>query len=88
MSWKIEIKPTAEKSYLKLDKKTRKRIKKALQELEQEKNPLSYNNVKPLTGKLQGDYRLRVGDWRLLFTPERNKKIIYIYAILPRGNAY
>ena len=30
MSWKIEIKPTAEKSYLKLDKKTRKRIKKAL----------------------------------------------------------
>jgi mRNA interferase RelE/StbE len=88
MSWKIEIKPTAEKYYLKLDKKTRKRIKKALQELEQEENPLSCNNVKPLTGKLQGDYRLRVGDWRLLFTPERNKKIIYIYAILPRGNAY
>lgn len=88
MSWKIEIKLTAEKSYLKLDKKTRKRIKKALQELEQEENPLSRNNVKPLTGKLQGDYRLRVGDWRLLFTPERNKKIIYIYAILPRGNAY
>lgn len=88
MSWKIEIKSTAEKSYLKLDKKTRKRIKKVLQELEQEENPLSHNNVKPLTGKLQGDYRLRVGDWRLLFTPERNKKIIYIYAILPRGNAY
>lgn len=30
MSWKIEVKPTAEKYYLKLDKKTRKRIKKAL----------------------------------------------------------
>ncbi len=88
MSWKIEIKPTAEKSYLKLDKKTRKRIKKPLLELEQSKNPLYHNNVKPLTGKLQGDYRLRFGDWRLLFTPERNKRIIYVYAILPRGNAY
>ena len=88
MSWKIEVKPTAEKYYLKLDKKTRKRIKKALQELEKEENPLSHRNVKPLTGQLHGDYRLRIGDLRLLFTPDKNKKVISIYAILPRGNAY
>ena len=87
-SWKIEVKPTAEKYYLKLDKNTRNRIKKALQELEQEENPLLHRNVRPLTGQLHGDYRLRVGDWRLLFTPDKNKKIIYIYAILPRGDAY
>ncbi|MBI5180108.1 MAG: type II toxin-antitoxin system RelE/ParE family toxin [Nitrospirae bacterium] len=88
MNWKIEVKPTAEKQYLRLDKKTRNRIKKALLELEQEENPLFHNNVKPLTGQLHGDYRLRVGDWRLLFTPDRKEKIIYIYAILPRGDAY
>jgi mRNA interferase RelE/StbE len=88
MSWKIEVKPTAEKRYLKLDKKTRRRIKESLQELEQEENPLIHHNVRPLTGKLRGDYRLRVGDWRLIFTPEKKKKIIHIYAILPRGNAY
>jgi mRNA interferase RelE/StbE len=88
MSWKIEVKPTAERYYLKLDKKTRRRIKKALQELEQMENPFMHHNVKPLTGELQGDYRLRVGEWRLLFTPEKGKKIIYIYAILPRGGAY
>lgn len=88
MNWKIEVKPTAEKQYLKLDKKTKIRIKKALQELEQEENPLSHHNVRPLTGQLQGDYRLRVGDWRLLLTPDKNKKIIYIYAILPRGDDY
>ncbi len=88
MNWKIEVKPTAEKQYLKLDKKTRIRIKKALQELEQEENPLFHHNVRPLTGQLQGDYRLRVGDWRLLLTPDKNKRIIYIYAILPRGDAY
>ncbi|MBI5026638.1 MAG: type II toxin-antitoxin system RelE/ParE family toxin [Nitrospirae bacterium] len=87
MNWKIEVKPTAEKQYLKQDKKTRSRIKKALQELE-EGNPLLHHNVKPLTGQLQGDYRLRVGDWRILFTPEQERRIIHVYAILPRGDAY
>jgi len=75
MNWKIEVKPTAEKSYLKLDKRTRKRIKKALKTLEQEENPLLHHNVRPLTGQLRGDYRLKVGDWRILFTPEKDKKI-------------
>jgi mRNA-degrading endonuclease RelE of RelBE toxin-antitoxin system len=60
MSWKIEIKPTAEKSYLKLDKKARTRIKKSLLELKKSENPLIHPNVRPLIGKLRGDYRLRV----------------------------
>jgi len=88
MSWQIEVKPTAEKQYLKLDRKTRTRIRSALYNLEQDKHPLFHKNIRPLTGRLKGDYRLRVGDWRLLFTPDREKKIIYIYAILPRGDAY
>ena len=88
MSWKIEVKPTAEKSYLKLDKKTRRRIKRSLLELEKSENPLMHPNVRPLIGKLRGDYRLRVGDWRVLFTPAKDQKIIFVYAILPRGDAY
>ncbi len=88
MRWQIEIKPTAEKAYLKLDKKTRARIKNALQELEQEENPLLHRHVKALTGQLRGDYRLRVGDWRVIFVPERDRKALYVYAILPRGDAY
>ena len=71
MSWRIEIKPTAEKQYLKLGSKTRQRIKAALQELEKQENPLFQPQVRPLTGKFKGDYRLRVGDWRILFTPEK-----------------
>ena len=88
MSWKIEVKPTAEKSYLKLDKRTRRRIKESLLELEKSENPLMHPRVRPLIGKLRGDYRLRVGGWRVLFTPDKNQKIIYVYAILPRGDAY
>ncbi len=88
MSWRIEVKPTAEKQYLKLDKTAKLRIQSALLELEQTENPLLHPAVRNLTGKLKGDYRLRVGDWRVLFTPDRAGKVIYVYAVLPRGDAY
>jgi mRNA interferase RelE/StbE len=87
-SWRIEVKPSAEKQYLSLDRKTRHRIKANLQDLAGYEIPFFHPHVKPLTGKLKGDYRLRVGNWRVLFTPEKEKKILYVYAILPRGDAY
>ncbi len=88
MSWKIEIKPTAEKYYLKLAKNNRRRVKEALLELQNSDDPFLAPNVRPLTGTLRGDYRVRVGKWRILFTPDRKNKRIYVYAILPRGDAY
>jgi len=88
MNWKIEVKPTAEKYYRKLNKPTKKRIKEALRKLEESNNPLFHENVRALTGELKGDYRLRVGDWRIMFTLDRERKVIYVYAILPRGEAY
>jgi len=88
MNWKIEVKPTAEKYYLKLDKKTRTRMKEALRELEKTDDPLLNPNVRALTGKLRGDFRLRVGKWRVLFTPHIERKIICVFAIVPRGDAY
>ena len=88
MSWQIEVKPTAEKQYRKLDKKTRVRIKEALYSLEQAPTPFHHKDVRALTGELRGDWRLRVGEWRILFTPYSEQKILYVYAILPRGEAY
>ena len=67
-NWKIEINPTAEKSYRKLDKKTRVRIKEALLKLEKSDNPFLEQHVRSLTGELKGDFRLRVGDLRILLT--------------------
>jgi len=53
MSWRIEIKPSAEKQYLKLDRTTRQRIKCALRDLEGEERPLLHTRVRPLTGRLK-----------------------------------
>ena len=88
MSWRIEVKPSAEKQYLKLDKTARRRIKRALRELESAERPLLHGRVRPLTGKLRGDYRVRIGDWRVLITPDREARVLHVYAVLPRGDAY
>jgi mRNA interferase RelE/StbE len=88
-SWRIEIKPSAEKQYLRLDRKTRQRIREALGKLEKSETPLLLlPHVKALTGKLKGDYRVRIGDWRVLLTPDRESRVLRVYAILPRSGAY
>jgi mRNA interferase RelE/StbE len=88
MSWTVEVKPAAEKQYHKLDKKTRARILDALRDLESLQNPFQHNDVRPPTGELKGDWRLRVGEWRVLITPHAETQILHVYAILPRGGAY
>ena len=87
-NWKIEVKPSAVKQYLRLDKRTRHRIKKALIDLKNTDRPLLHPKVRPLTGQLKGDYRLRIGGWRILFTPDREQRLIFVYAIIPRGDAH
>ena len=88
MNWRIEVKPSAEKQYLKLDKTTRRRIKTILRDLENADQPLLHPRVRPLTGKLKGDYRVRVRGWRVLLTPDRESKVLHVYAVFPRGDAY
>jgi len=87
-TWRVEVKPTAEKRLLKLDKSTRRRILQALQDLEATEQPLWQPQVRALTGELQGDFRLRVGNWRVLFAPDAGRKMLFVYAIVPRGEAY
>jgi mRNA interferase RelE/StbE len=88
MSWRIEVKPNAEKQYKRLDRPTRRRIKRALQQLQDAESPLSLPSARPLSGQLRGDYRLRVGGWRVLVTPDAGARVLHVYAILPRGDAY
>ena len=67
--------------YLKrLDKNTQLRILKAI-------NILPIGDVKSLQGK-RDEYRLRVGDYRIIFTKDDEKMIIYIIEIAPRGEVY
>jgi len=88
MSWRIEVKPSAETQYLRLDAQICRRIKEALREVEAAEQPLQHSRARPLTGKLKGDYRVRIRGWRVLLTADRERKLLHVYAILPRGDAY
>jgi len=62
-----------------MDKATKQRIKAGIEKL-----PIG--DIRPLQGS-KGSYRLRVGDWRILFSyPEDD--IILIEKIGPRGGVY
>ena len=75
---RIIITKTAQKQIKLLDRNAKERIKKAILELPN-------GDV----GKLKGyksKYRLRVGDYRILYDQTGND--VEIRAILPRGEAY
>jgi mRNA interferase RelE/StbE len=44
------------------------------------------NNVRKLVGR-EG-YRLRVGDWRVIYEIEGARLVIHVLAVAPRGGAY
>lgn len=83
MPYSVYLKKSAEKELLSLSSATHDKVVKHLVELEQ--NPLP-KGVKKLRG-IEA-YRLRVGDYRVLFQINSKKKIIEIIAIAHRKDAY
>jgi len=88
MSWSIKVSSIAKKYFEKLDKKRRRKIKEKLLALSHQQNPLENLQVIALTGELKGFYRLRIGDYRIIFALLEEEKVIAVVNILPRGNAY
>jgi len=75
----IEYSKQAVKAINGMDKPTKQRIKSAIENL-------PAGDIKSLKGS-KGSFRLRVGDWRILFSyPAQN--IILIEKIAPRGEVY
>jgi mRNA interferase RelE/StbE len=76
----------AAKYYQVLDDRTAKRINKAIEKMVE--NPLQGPQIKKLKGQYQGKYRYAVGDLRIVYQVDLQKKIIFIEAIGPRGDIY
>ena len=45
------------------------------------------NNVRPLQGIPNG-FRIRVGDWRVSYTIDREARVIDVFEVASRGGAY
>lgn len=66
-----------------LDKSTTRRIVDAVDVF----SATGRGDVKKLTN-MGGEYRLRVGDWRVRFVLEDELHVLLILRVLPRRNAY
>ncbi len=74
---------TAEKELRRLDPPIRARVMRALDRLGADDRSL---DVRRLTGSEH--FRLRVGDWRVIFDYDPATQTILIRHVLPRGRAY
>ncbi|MCL6612897.1 MAG: type II toxin-antitoxin system RelE/ParE family toxin [Peptococcaceae bacterium] len=84
MTYNVIISNSAYKVIKRTDKTTRKRLINRIKELQ--KSPFS-GDVQPLKG-LPGEFRTRVGDWRILYAVDKESLTITVLKVSPRGNAY
>lgn len=80
----IILSQKAAKEFRKLPNDIQNRIKKKLKLYANSSNPLEF--AKPMVDSDCGDYRFRIGDYRLLFDIANNN--IYILKIGHRRNIY
>lgn len=83
----IVFHPTAEKEFLKIPRKIRLRILKAVEKLEKLAHPLQHQGVIKLSSRRTEDFRLRVGDYRIKFTL-RNSQTILVTHVQHRQVGY
>jgi mRNA interferase RelE/StbE len=81
----IEYSKAARKSLKAMPLNTARLIMEKIESLAE--NPMaSNNNVRKLTN--HPGYRLRVGDWRVVYTVHEQAFIIAVVRIAPRGDVY
>ncbi len=85
MSYKVEFTLQAEEDLSRLDKTIAQNIAYKIDWLSQ-----NIENIipAPLKGKFKGKYKLRVGDWRVIYSFENSTQIITVYAVRHRSEVY
>ena len=80
--WRLEVHHLFEKKLAKLPRSDRQQILTALEKLQQTPFPLA----KSLKGRT--DWRLRVGNWRILLRVDRKMRVMIAYDLGHRGDIY
>lgn len=85
MSYRLELSHQAKKTLKLLDKATIKRLEQRFIELSL--SPLDSRHCQPLEMG-EGEWKTRVGNWRIIYVVNEVENTIYIFSIEPRSKAY
>jgi mRNA interferase RelE/StbE len=83
VKYRVSFTASAEREFDKLDFSIKARIARALDRLAVD--PRAAGNVKALVG---GNYRLRVGDWRVLYSVQDHVLVVLVLRIGHRREVY
>lgn len=84
MPWQLIIAPRAEREMNAFSRRDREAIIQALDRLIAD---FGRADVRKLSGR-GGEWRLRVGRWRVIFELDNQRGLINVTRVLPRGRAY
>ncbi len=81
--WSIEFSRDAVKALVRMPRDQAFRIRRRIDELA--RDPYNAPNVKKLTD--HPGFRMRVGDWRVVYLLIEDRVVIHVIRIAPRGEA-
>ena len=84
--YSIDFAPKARKQFLRLDPPIRHRLAERMAQLAEW--PETGLDVRPLKGRRAGEYRLRVGQYRVIFVVDEESRRILLREIGHRGSIY
>jgi mRNA interferase RelE/StbE len=85
-TFEVVLSPEAQRVYARQDRVTRQRIALAIDHLKG--NPTSGTNISRLHGEFEGNYRIRMGPWRIVYSVNLNSRRVWVKLIRSRGDAY
>ncbi|MFO7538469.1 MAG: type II toxin-antitoxin system RelE/ParE family toxin [Chloroflexota bacterium] len=82
--WQVIITRQAERRMKRLPKPLIKRLQLAIKSLAEDARPSGYKKM------IEHDdlYRIRVGDWRIIYAIEDDRLLVLIVTVGPRGSVY
>jgi len=88
INWGFKITKDFMNSIKKVDKNLQGRILQAITTITLSPNTIMGDTIKPLTGDLNGYWRYRIGDYRLIYKPIEKWSEILLITFSSRGAAY
>jgi mRNA interferase RelE/StbE len=85
VTYRVAVAHEAEKILDRLDRPTEQRVRARFAQLAED--PFDPRLSAPLTERA-GVRKSRVGGWRILFTVDRNAKVLYVVTVDTRGQVY
>jgi mRNA interferase RelE/StbE len=84
--YKVDLSKKTQNFYKNADRPLARKLARCFEQLE--RDPRKHNNIKPLSGKLAGHFRYRVGDHRVIYRIDEPKKTVVVLKIAHRSEAY